>query len=421
MSAAADQPTGSAGTSPATGTAASSAVRPTVVLETPSPVGKPPYASLGDALHALDRQLVADLEIELEGPVEQQIRQAMAELDLTDTNSILFFGAKAQQQLAGISEQMLEKVRTKDIGPAGDLLNSMVQRLKELDVPNVQPGEKPGLLSRLFGVKSEIEKFIDRYDDVKTQIETITDDLERHKTVLLTDVVSLDKLYGANLEYFRTLEVYIAAGRAKLKELDEQVIPALARQVEARDDVIEAQKLRDLRAARDDLERRVHDLLLTRAVTMQSLPSIRLVQENDKSLVTKINSTIANTVPLWKQQLAQAVTIWRSGKAAEAVKAATDLTNDLLRANAENLQKVNRQVREQVERGVFDIETVKEAHRRLIETIQDSLAIADEGKRKRADAEQQLLHLEDELKKALVAASAGARLPPPPGGPAARR
>jgi uncharacterized protein YaaN involved in tellurite resistance len=268
-------------------------------------------------------------------------------------------------------------------------------------------------------VKSEIEKFLGQYDDVKGQIEGITTDLEKHKTKLLTDVTYLDKLYDANLNYFRTLEIYIAAGRAKLGELDQTVLPALAKQVEASSDMVEAQKLRDIRAARDDLERRVHDLLLTRQVTMQSLPSIRLVQENDKSLITKINSTIANTVPLWKQQLAQAITIFRSGKAAEAVKAASDLTNDLLKANAENLQKVNVQVREQVERGVFDIETVKQANASLIATIEDSLRIADEGKRRRAQAEQDLVKLEQELKHALAAASARTRDAAAPAGPAA--
>ena len=158
----------------------------------------------------------------------------------------------------------------------------------------------------------------------------------------------------------------------------------MAKEVEGSDDVLEAQKLRDLRAARDDLERRVHDLLLTRQVTMQALPSIRLVQENDKSLVTKINSTIANTVPLWRQQLAQAVTIYRMGEAADSVKAASDLTNELLKNNAENLQTANAEVRRQVERGVFDIETVKEANAKLVATINESLQIADEGKRKRA-------------------------------------
>ena len=182
------------------------------------------------------------------------------------------------------------------------------------------------------------------------------------------------------------------------------MIPALAKQVEAAEDVLQAQKLRDLRAARDDLERRVHDLLLTRQVTMQALPSIRLVQENDKSLVTKINSTITNTVPLWRQQLAQAVTIYRMGEAANSVKAASDLTNELLKNNAENLQTANAEVRRQVERGVFDIETVKEANAKLVATINESLQIADEGKRRRAVAEDQLRTMEAELRR---------RSPPP--------
>lgn len=380
--------------------------------------GAQPAAELGTAIAALGAEVVQDLQIKLDGPIEQQIRAVLAELDLSNTNSIIFFGSKVQQQLSTISEQMLEKVRVKEVGPAGDLLNNMVQKLKDFDVPDVDPNEKPGFLARLFGVKSEIETFLGQYDDVKGQIERITTDLEKHKTKLLTDVTYLDKLYDANLQYFRTLEVYIAAGRAKLAELDQSVIPALARQVEASGDMVEAQKLRDIRAARDDLERRVHDLLLTRQVTMQSLPSIRLVQENDKSLITKINSTIANTVPLWKQQLAQAITIYRSGKAAEAVKAASDLTNDLLKANAENLQKVNVQVREQVERGVFDIETVKQANASLIATIEDSLRIADEGKRRRAQAEQDLVKLEQELKHALAAASARTQGAAAPAGPA---
>jgi uncharacterized protein YaaN involved in tellurite resistance len=332
----------------------------------------------------------------------------MRELDVTDSNSIIFFGSKAQQQLSTISDTMLENVRTKDIGPAGTALNNMVQKLRELDLGDLDPRQRPGFFGRLLGVKTEVQKYLDKYEDVRGQIDTISNELEQHKTKMLTDIVRLDKLYDANLDYFRVLEVYIAAGRAKLKELDEQVIPAMARKVEGAEDVIEAQRLRDLRAARDDLERRVHDLLLTRQVTMQALPSIRLVQENDKSLVTKINSTIANTVPLWRQQLAQAVTIHRMGEAADSVKAASDLTNELLKNNAENLQAANAQVRRQVERGVFDIETVKQANEKLVATINESLQIADEGKRRRAAAEQELRAMEAELRKTLAAASARA-------------
>ncbi|MDH3771875.1 MAG: toxic anion resistance protein, partial [Nitrospirota bacterium] len=199
-----------------------------------------------------------------------------------------------------------------------------------------------------------------------------------------------------------------------LRQLDEETIPAQHKEAEASGDVLQAQELRDLRSARDDLERRVHDLRLTRQVAMQGLPSIRLVQENDKSLLTKINSTMANTIPLWRQQLAQAVTIYRSGQASKTLKSATDLTNKLLVANAENLKQANAEVRKEVERGVFDIEVVKQANQALIDTIEESLQIADEGRRKRVEAENQLQTCETELRNVLSAARARAQPPVPP-------
>ncbi len=354
-------------------------------------------------LAVLSKEVTRDLDVE--PGAAREIAERVREIDLSDSNAVLFFGAKAQEQLTELSEQMLENVRTKEAGPAGDLLNQMVGKLKELDVTGIDPGAKTGFIGRLFGLKSQVERYVERYDTVKDQIEDTAVALEKHKTQLLTDITRLDKLYDANLDYFHTLELYIAAGRARLKELDEETIPERERAASA-DDVIAAQKLRDLRAVRDDLERRVHDLLLTRQVTMQSLPSVRLVQENDKALVTKINSVLTNTVPLWKQQLAQAVTIYRSGEAAKAVKEATDFTNELLRSNAERLRTANREVRREVERGVLDVETVKAANDELIATINDSLQIADEGKRRRAEAERALGEMEEELKKTLQAASA---------------
>lgn len=362
-------------------------------------------ARLEGDLTVLSQELTQDLELDLQGDVPARVAQVRREIDLNDTGSIIFFGAKAQEQLTELSEQMLENVRTKDVGPAGDMLTQMVGRLQELDVTGLDPRAKRGFLGRLFGAKSRVEKYLDRYDTVKEQIEQTTIGLERHKTQLLTDITKLDKLYDANLDYFRTLEVYITAGRAALRELDTKLIPAKEEAAAASGDVVEAQELRDLRSGRDDLERRVHDLMLTRQVTMQSLPSVRIVQENDKSLVTKINSVLANTVPLWKQQLAQAVTIYRSGEAAKAVKAATDFTNELLKSNADQLRDANRTVREQVERGVFDVATVKEANDQLIATINDSLQIAQEGKQRRLEAEQALAAMETELKKTLAAAS----------------
>ena len=248
-----------------------------------------------------------------------------------------------------------------------------------------------------------------KYEEVQDQIDKITEELLSHETILLKDIKSLDKLYEKTLDFYDELAIYIAAGEAKIEQLDAVDIPAMEKVVQDApedDGVIRAQELRDLRAARDDLERRVHDLKLTRQVTMQSLPSIRLVQENDKSLVTKINSTLVNTVPLWETQLAQAVTISRSRDAAKVVREANDLTNELLTSNAANLKMSNKEIREEIERGIFDINAIKAANADLIETIEDSLRIADEGKAKRAEAEKELQVMEADLKDTLAAAKA---------------
>jgi len=345
---------------------------------------------------------------------KQNIQKLLAEIDMNDTHSIIFFGSKAQEQLTSISDRMLDGVKNKDVGPAGSDLNEMVAIIRGFEVDDLDPNKKQGFLDRWFGKARPVVKFLQQYEEVRKQIDTITDKLEKHKTGLLTDITSLDRLYQANLEYFHTLEDYIAAGEEKLRQLDETIIPEQAKQADTSQDILAAQNLRDLRAARDDLERRVHDLRLTRQVSMQSLPGIRLVQENDKGLVTKINSTIVNTVPLWRQQLATAVTIFRSSQAAETVKAATDLTNDLLAANAENLKLANAETRKQLERGVFDIEVIKKANQTLIATIEESLQIADQGKKMRAEAVIQLQECENELRKTLASAHAkttGANIP----------
>ncbi len=336
---------------------------------------------------------------------KQQIDHLMNEIDLTDSNSIIFFGSKAQQELTTISDSMLEGVRNKDVGSAGESLNSMVSVLRGFKVQDFDPNARPGFLARLwaklFGGVTPVAKFIQQYEGVRQQVDVVTDDLEGHKTKLLRDITSLDKLYDANLEYFHSLELYIVAGEEKLKRIDNEILPEVSKKAENTDDVLGAQELRDVRSARDDLERRIHDLKLTRQVAMQSLPSIRLIQENDKGLVNKINSTLVNTVPLWRQQLAQAVTIFRSAEAAKSVRAASDLTNDLLEKNAENLRTANRTVREELERGVFDVNSVRKANENLIATIEESLQIADEGKRRRAEAERTLVELEDNLKDTL--------------------
>lgn len=335
-----------------------------------------------------------------------KINQLLTEINMADSNSIIFFGSKAQEQLSVISDKMLDGVKNKDIGPAGNDLSEMVATLRGFDVDGLDPNHEQGFFDKLLGKAKPVVKFLQQYEEVRKQIDGITDKLEIHKTTLLTDITTLDKLYAANLDYYHTLEHYIAAGETKLKQLDEQTIPEKAKQAEGTDAVIVAQELRDLRAARDDLDRRVHDLRLTRQVAMQSLPGIRLVQENDKGLVNKINSTIVNTVPLWRQQLATAVTIFRSAEAAKTVKEANDLTNELLKSNAETLKQANAETRKQIERGVFDIETVKEANQLLIATIEESLQIADAGKKARSEAVVQLEACEAALRKTLSSATA---------------
>ncbi|WP_435257985.1 toxic anion resistance protein [Thioclava sp. FR2] len=338
-----------------------------------------------------------------------EIRQRMGELDMANTQSIISFGSKAQAELQVISQEMLADVKNKDVGPAGDSLRQIVTTIRGFSSQELDLRRERSWWEKLLGRAAPFAKFVAQYEDVQGQIDKITENLLKHEHTLLKDIKSLDVLYAKTLDFYDELALYIAAGEAKLAETDAKDIPAKEAEVKAApesDQVMKAQELRDLRAARDDLERRVHDLKLTRQVTMQSLPSIRLVQENDKSLVTKINSTLVNTVPLWETQLAQAVTIQRSREAADAVRDANDLTNELLTKNADHLRETNRVVREEMERGVFDIESVKRANEQLIATINDSLAIADEGKARRAAAETELQKMEAELRDTLASAKA---------------
>jgi uncharacterized protein YaaN involved in tellurite resistance len=359
-----------------------------------------PEPSDANAIVALDQA---------DAPASAEITRRMGEIDMADTQSIVSFGSAAQAELQEISQSMLQGVRNKDVGPAGDSLRGIVTTIRGFSVSELDMRRERSWWEKLLGRAAPIAKFTARFEEVQGQIDKITDDLLSHEHTLLKDIKSLDMLYEKTLAFYDELALYIAAGEAKLKELDEKDIPAKEAEVQAApeaDQVMKAQELRDLRAARDDLERRVHDLKLTRQVTMQSLPSIRLVQENDKSLVTKINSTLVNTVPLWETQLAQAVTIQRSAEAATAVRDANDLTNELLTANAANLRESNKMIRQEMERGVFDIEAVKKANADLIGTIQESLQIADEGKAKRAKAEEDLKKMEADLRDTLASAKA---------------
>ncbi len=333
---------------------------------------------------------------------KSKLEKALSELDFKDRSSIIYFGASAQEELDEISNRMIDGVKNKDTGAAGAVLNEMIATIKGFDLEELNPNKKLPWYAKLFGGTKPLVKFIQGYEEVRDQIDEISNNLESHKSKLMKDVVSLDKLYEANLEYFRTLEIYIEAGEIKKKELEEKIIPEYEERAKD-EDMLAIQELKEIRAFRDDLERRIYDLRLSRQVTMQSLPSIRLIQENDKSLINKIASTLVNTVPLWRNQLAQTVTIFRSHESAKALKNATDLTNELLEKNAEGLREANKEVRTQMERGIFDIESIKIANDTLIATLNDSLEIAEEGKKARIKALTELENTEHELKEALLA------------------
>lgn len=335
---------------------------------------------------------------------EAAIAGLAAQIDLAEPATILRFGAATQTRAQEAANAMLEGAKNAETGEAGQSLNAMLAALRGFDVTKL--GEKPGLVARLFGrAKAGVGSIVMRYETVRGQIESIGDKLDHHRTRLLEDVERLDRLYTATLEWFHALADHIAAGELALKRADTETIPALEA-ASTGPDPLAPQKLRDARAARDELDRRVHDLRLTRQVAMQALPSIRLIQENDKALSARIQSVLANTVPLWRQQLAQALAIHRMKEAGAAVKAATDLTNQLLTANAETLRQGNAEARTELERGVFDMEAVKRANAALVGTIEDSLRIAEQGRTARGQAVQELAMCEAEIRRALTAAKA---------------
>ena len=340
-----------------------------------------------------------------------RVQQLAQTLNIADTNSILNFGAAAQKQLTTVADTMLTDIKSEDAGKAGELLTNMVGLLRGFQGAELKVQEKPSLFARLLGKAKPLASFLQKFDTISEQLDQISNALEAHKQKLLVDIKSLDKLYDANLDYYRELEYHIAAAEAVLAEADQTTLPALVKTAED-GEMESAQRLRDAQMQRDELDRRLHDLRLTKQVSMQALPSIRMVQENNKGLVSKINTTLVNTVPLWRQQLAQSIAIYRSGEAATALKQSSDLTNELLTTNAENLKLANRESRTQLERGVFDIGAVEKANQMLIETIEESIQIHEAGRQQRKEATAKLEAAEEALKQSLKAAAQK------PGGPA---
>lgn len=342
-------------------------------------------------------------------PEQQKMKQQMrAEVDLNnyrDANQVIFYGVSDQKAVTDVADKMLNGVRNKDVGSAGSALNDMMLEIRGLSLDDVKNGKEPGWFGRLLGAVSPLAAFLQKYETVQDQVEKITTRIEVNRNQLITDVTMLDRLYDATLDHFRALEVRIVVAQEIIQELTDKLIPAAEARAASSSNILDAQEVRDLSNFRDDWERRLHDLKLTRQVTMQALPSIRITQDNDKNLINKLQSAVVNTIPLWKQQMAHALTLHNTRSAAKVSRDVSDLTNEMLTANAAELQTANREVRKEIERGILDIESVEKANQMLIDTINESLEIAEQGKKYRAEADTQMSSMEKNLRATLAKAS----------------
>lgn len=320
-----------------------------------------------------------------------------AQIDLMNSNAILQYGAGTQKKMADFSEAALENVRTKDLGEVGELLSGVVKELRSFDEE-----EEKGFLGLFKKGSGKIQSMKAKYAKAETNINQICKVLESHQVRLLKDVAVLDKMYELNLTYFKELSMYILAGKKKLAEVRGTQLPELLGKASRTGLAEDAQAARDLDSMCNRFEKKIHDLDLTRTVSMQTAPQIRLVQGNDTLMVEKIQSTIVNTIPLWKSQMVLTLGVEHSAQAAAAQREVTDMTNELLRRNADKLKMAVTDTARESERGIVEIETLKHTNETLISTLDEVMQIQREGRKKRAEAEQEMVRLEHELKTKLL-------------------
>lgn len=321
------------------------------------------------------------------------------DLDVTDSAALLTFGAPAQEKIAAFSDSVLQQVRTKDSGEVGALLASLVTTVK-----GYEPGEK-SFLAKIPLVGSLVDKAAsvkEGYEKLSAQVGKIEGALEQAKLGLMKDVALYDRLYAENLSYFKQLEIYILAGESKLRELQQETLPRLRTQAAAANDPMAVQVVADFESSIARFEKKVHDLKLSKTIAIQTAPQLRLLQNNDKALVDRVQSAINSTIPLWKNQLVIALGLAAQQRVLNLERSVTDATNDLLRRNAELLEQNTIGVARENERGIVDIETVREVNERLINTIEETLKIQQEGRERRAAAEQELVTIEGRLKETLL-------------------
>lgn len=329
---------------------------------------------------------------------EKQIVAKFAEqIDLTNSQMILQYGAGTQKKMADFSETALENVKTKDMGEIGELLSGVVHELKDFDEE-----EEKGFLGFFKKGANKITAMKTKYAKAETNINQICKVLENHQVQLLKDVAILDKMYELNLTYFKELTMYIMAGKKKLEEVRNTTLASLLQKAQQSGLAEDAQAARDLESMCTRFEKKIHDLELTRQISLQTAPQIRLVQSNDTMMVEKIQSTVVNTIPLWKSQMVLALGVEHSAQAAEAQREVTDMTNTLLKKNAEKLKMATLDTARESERGIVDMETLKATNESLISTLDEVMHIQQEGREKRRAAEAEMLKLENDLKQKLL-------------------
>lgn len=324
-----------------------------------------------------------------------------SQLDLTDAAQILQYGASTQEKISKFSDTILEDVRTRNAGEVGDQLANLVGQIKSFD--REVGGEKKGLLSKLFSnARREFDSLVAKYNKIEKNIDTIEDSLKKDRIQMLKDITIFDEMYEKNLEYFKEISLYIIAGDKKIKELREVELPKLQEAAKQSGDQLDVQKVNDMEALINRFEKKIYDLKTTRIISIQMAPQIRLLQSNDAELVEKIQSSITNTIPLWKNQMVLALGLNNAKQALKSQQAVSQLTNDMLVKNSETLKQGSIDIAKESERAIVDVETLQKTNQNLIETLDSVIKIHEEGRTKRAEAEKTLQNIEKELKDKML-------------------
>lgn len=332
-----------------------------------------------------------------------KVNEIMSQIDVSDSQYVLEYGVGIQSQISKFADDVLNKVRAKDSGYVGDILSNLMLDVKKIDVDSLSSDK--GFLSKIPIIGEMVDdtkKFATRYQTLSSEIERIINELEKARLNMLEDIHLLDDLYVKNLDYLHELNHYIAAAEMKIRTLHNDVIPELKSKAEASGDPVDAQHLNDFVEKTNRFEKKVHDLKLSKMITIQTAPQIRLIQNNDQVLVEKIQSSILNTIPLWKNQIVLSITMMRQKKALAAQKEVTDTTNDLLAKNAQMLKNNTIGTAKEMERGIVDLETLKQVNADLVSTIEETIQIQKEGRQRRISSEQELTQLEKSLKDKLI-------------------